>query len=34
MDGTALFISKLVKCQRQRENIEETIRDKGKEEKR
>ena len=31
---TALFISKTVKCQQQRENKEETIRDNGREEKR
>ena len=33
-DRTALFISKPVKCQQQRENKEETIRDMGREEKR
>ena len=33
-DRTALFISKPVKCQQQRENKKETIRNKGKEEKR
>ena len=33
-DRTALFISKPVKCRQQRVNKEETIRDKGKEEKR
>ena len=33
-DSTALFISKPVKCQQQRENKKETIRNKGKEEKR
>ena len=31
-NGTALFISKPVKCQQQRENKEETIRDKRREE--
>ena len=34
MDCTALFTSKPVKCQQQRENKEEKIRDKGSEEKR
>ena len=34
MDSSASFISKPVKCQQQRENNEETIRDKGREEKR
>ena len=33
-NGTALFISKPVKCQQQRKNKEETIKDKGREEKR
>ena len=33
-DCTALFISKPVKCQQQRENKEKTIRDKGREKKR
>ena len=33
-DRTALFISKPVKCQQERENKEETIRDKGRKEKR
>ena len=33
-DRTALFLSKPVKCQQQRENKEETIRDKGRGEKR
>ena len=33
-DRTALFISKSVKCRQERVNKEETIRDKGKEEKR
>ena len=33
-DRTALFISKPVKCRQQRENKEETIRDKGREEER
>ena len=32
--NTALFISKPVKCRQQRENKEETIRDKRREEKR
>ena len=32
-DSTALFISKPVKCQQQRENKEKTIRDKRIEEK-
>ena len=34
MDRTALFISNPLKCQQQRDNKEETIRDKGREEKR
>ena len=34
MDRTALFMSKPVKCQQQRENKEETKREKGREEKR
>ena len=34
MDRTALFISKPVKCQQHKENKEEMIRDKGREEKR
>ena len=33
-DRTALFISKPVKCRQQRENKEEKIRDKRREEKR
>ena len=33
-DRTALFISKLVKCQQERNNKDETIRDKGREENR
>ena len=33
-DRTALFITKPVKCQQQRENKEEAIRDKGRKEKR
>jgi len=33
-DRTALFISKPVKCQQQRKNKEETIRDKEREENR